>query len=237
MNFSNTSWDKQTYKQFRQWLLKHQDIKYRDFYSKLILNEMPLIGIRTPLLHCIAKDISKGTYQDFFTYNRHYYYEENMIHGLILGYVQIDFQKRLELIEQFLPYNVNWAINDCVCANLKQFKTNQEIGFLWIKKLLKSNNSWNIRFGVVLLLNHYINDCYIDIVLKLSQEQYVNHYYVNMAIAWLLSICYIKYPEKIEMLLKKNVLDQWIQNKTISKIRDSHRVSKEKKDYLKLLTK
>ena len=78
-------------------------------------------------------------------------------------------------------------------------------------------------------------DEYIDDILQLVQTSYINHYYVNMAIAWLLSIFYIKYPEKTIMILENKKLDIWIHNKTISKIRDSYRVTKDKKDYLKTL--
>ena len=139
--------------------------------------------------------------------------------------------------KRFLPYNTKWAINDSVCANLKQFRKYQKEGFLWITKRLKSSNPWDIRFGFILLLDHYINDQYIDIILKLCCHTYIDHYYVNMAIAWLLSFCYIKYPDKTTKIIEKIQLSKWIQNKTISKIRDSYRVSKDKKDYLKSLIK
>ncbi len=230
-------WTKENYQQFLKELKTLQDQKYQTFHSKLIRNEMPLIGIRTPILQEIAQKISQDDYINFIKYNKHHYYEETILHGLILGYLKIDFKELLNLLEKFLPYNTNWAINDSVCANLKQFKKNQKLGYPWIINLLKSNNPWDIRFGFILLLDHYMNETYIDTILELANKPYTDHYYVNMAIAWMISICYIKFPEKTIVILENKTLQPWIQNKTISKIRDSKQVSKEKKDYLNTLKK
>lgn len=237
MNIEQISWDKENYELFLKWLEEIKDLKYRNFHSKLILEEMPVIGIRTPILKEIAKQISIGNYQLFIKENRHYYYEENILHGLLIGYLKIDFNQTLEKLNEFLPYNLNWAINDITCANVKQFKTNKEKGYIWILDNLHTEDPWKIRFGFVLLLNYYITEEYIDHILELSIQKYIDYYYVNMAIAWLLSICYIKYPDKTIFVLKNNLLSPWIHNKTISKIRDSHRVSKKQKDYLKTLVR
>lgn len=235
MELEKTNWNTTSYCEFIEELQSYQDLKYQRFHSKLILNGMPLIGVRTPILKQIAKKISRGDYQSFIKHNQHHYYEEIVIHGLILGNIKTDFENLLVLLEEFLPYNQNWAINDIVCAGLKQFRKNQEIGFSWILKLLQSGEPWTIRFGLILLLDYYINDHYIDKVLQLASKSYINFYYVYMAVAWLLSICYIKYPKKTIILLQNNTLNDWIHNKTISKIRDSYRVSQNEKDYLKTL--
>ena len=107
-------------------------------------------------------------------------------------------------------------------------------GLTFIKKALKSKNQWYKRIGIVLLLDYYINDDYIDYILNTFETYNSDEYYVIMAIAWLLSICYIKYPDKTIKLLKKKVLKKEIQNKTIQKIRESNRVSKDiKQEILK----
>ena len=237
MMLETITWNSKTYQEFVAYLQSLQDKKYVDFQSKLITEDIVMIGIRSPILHDLAKKISKSDYKAFLKYNTHSYYEETLLHGLILGYIKIDFKELLKELDTFLPYNTNWAINDTVCANTKQFRKNREQGFQWILKKLKSNNPWNIRFGFILLLDHYINEQYIDTILQLCSYNYTDYYYVNMAIAWTLSICYIKYPDKTKKLLQKKCLNAWIQNKTISKIRDSYRVSKEEKDYLKSFTK
>ena len=59
--------------------------------------------------------------------------------------------------------------------------------------------------------------------------------YVKMAAAWAVSVCYVKFPEKTEVFLRKNLLDDFTHNKAIQKIRESYRVSKEEKERLKEL--
>lgn len=237
MNLETMIWNSKSYQEFINYLFTLQDKKYQEFQSKLILEKTNMIGIRLPLLHDLAKKISRGDYQKFLMLNGHFYYEEIILHGFVLGYSKMDFQVLLNELEKFLPYNTNWAINDTVCASLKQFKKHQEEGFAWISKKLKSTNPWDIRFGLILLLDHYLNDQYINIILSLCCDNYIDHYYINMGIAWLLSFCYIKYPKKTLEIIEKRKLPAWIQNKTISKIRDSYRVSKEEKDYLKTFIK
>ena len=176
----------------------------------------------------IAKEIVKGNYLEFIKLSHDDLYEEKIIHGLIIGYIKEDFKVIINLLDTYIPCIDNWAVNDTVCANLKIFKNNQE-GYRYIKKLLKSKEPFTIRFALVLLLDFYVNEEYIDKILKIINEIKHDNYYVKMANAWALSICYIKYPEKTIPFLKKNNLDKWTQNKAISKIKDSKRVAKEEK--------
>ncbi len=56
-----------------------------------------------------------------------------------------------------------------------------------------------------------------------------------MANAWLVQVCYVKYPEKTRHFLENSALDDFTHNKAIQKIRESYRVSREEKEELKLL--
>ena len=210
-----------------KYLYNLQDLKYRDFHSSLGINKEYLIGVRTPILKKIAMDISNGDYNDFIKLNRHETYEEIIIHGLIIGYLKVDFNIVVELLEDYIPYIDNWALCDLVCSNLHIWNKNTKTGLTFVKKALKSENQWFKRVGIVLLLDYYINDDYIDYILNTFETYNSYEYYVIMAIAWLLSICYIKYPDKTSVLLKKKVLKKEIQNKTIQKIRESNRVGKD----------
>lgn len=229
------NWNSIDYKHFLQFLYSLEDKKYKEFHSKLILNNKNIIGIRTPKLKEIAKDISKGNYLEFIKLCQNNLYEEKIIYGLVLGYIKSDFKTITSLLDTYI-YNIdNWAINDIVCANLKIFKTNQTEGFKYINKLLKNKNPFIIRFALVLLLDFYINDKYINEVLMIADKVKNNNYYVQMANAWLISICYIKYPNKTKTFLSNNNLNPWTQNKAISKIKDSKRViDKDKKEISKL---
>ena len=235
MILENTIWNEKVYEKFIKYLKSLQNINYKNFHSKLILDNN-LIGIKTPILKEIAKKISKGDYKSFIKLNKHKYYEEIIIHGLIIGYLK-DFNEVKELLDNFIPYNTNWAINDIVCANMKIFKKHQEEGFNIIKKYIKSNNPFQIRIGIVLLLDFYINEEYIDKIFKISNSIKLDNYYVKMANAWLISICYIKFKEKTYNYLLNNKLDKFTLNKAISKICDSKRVTIEEKEKIKKIRK
>lgn len=218
-------------------LFNLQDLKYKEFHSKLILDNN-LIGVRTFELKKIAKYIAQNDYKEFIKCNKHEFYEENVIHGLILGYLKLDFLSLKPYIDEFLKYINNWAVCDLTVSNLKIFKNNnfKKIGFKEVKKYINNPNPWINRFGYVLILTYYINDDYIDKIFKLC-ENYKDYYYVKMAIAWLISICYIKYREKTIIFLKNNKLDNWTYNKTIQKIIESNRVSNSDKDILRKMKK
>ena len=225
---------RENYDTFLEYIYSLQDLNYKQFHSKLIMSDN-LIGVRTPELKKIASIIAKNDYLSFINYNRKLVYEEKVLHGLVLGYIKTDFNDVLKQLDIFIPFIDNWAINDIVCANLKGFKNNQEAGYTFILKCLNSDNPWSIRFGLVLLLDFYINENYIDNILEICDSLKNDEYYVKMAIAWLLSICYIKYKEKTLEFLKITKIDNWTYNKAIQKIIESKRISNEEKINLKKL--
>ena len=235
MIVESIKWNKETYLDFMNYLYTQQDIKYREFHKKLIRDQIPLIGIRTPLLKKIARKIAKNCPEDFLKVVCHNTYEECVIHGLVLGYMETNFITCVSLLNQFFPFNTNWAINDITCANLKIWQKNLSQGFKIIEGYLQDSNPWIQRFGLVLLLDFYINDNYIDQILELAKKMSGNMYYVGMANAWLLSVCYIKYPEKTEKLLDNSILDSFTLRHTIQKILESNRVSEDKKEIVRKL--
>lgn len=208
------------YNKIIDYLYQKRDIKYKEFHCSL-KGASEMIGVRTNILKSIAKEISKNDYQDFIKLNNKYYYEEKAILAYLIGYLKIDFSDVIMILEDNINYFDTWALTDGLCANLKIFKKHLDEGFVFINKLLDSN-TWHIRIGLVLLLDYYINDDYIDKVLEISLSIKNNDYYVMMANAWLVSICYIKYPDKTKVILNK--LDIVTRRKTISKINDSRRV-------------
>lgn len=210
-----------------------QDLKYRDF-NKRIVGKDNLIGVRTPKLKRIAKSIARENYNEFFTNNKHEYFEETLVHGLVLGYLKLDFDELKPCINTFLPYIDNWAVCDMTVANLKIFKKNKNKDkyFNEIKNYINNDNPWINRFGYILILNYFIEEKYIDEIFKLC-EIYKDHYYVKMGIAWLISICYIKQKGRTLTFLKNKKLDKWTYNKSIQKIIESNRVSNEDKKMLR----
>ena len=119
-------------------------------------------------------------------------------------------------------------------AYLKPDIYKQSIFDIDYKKLLKSKNNFSKRFGLIILLNYYLHDIYIDKTLELVSNLKTDDYYVSMAISWLIASSYIKYQEKTLIYLV-NIKNDFIYNKAISKIIDSRQISKKEKDFVKTL--
>lgn len=235
MKLNYELWSNDIYNDFIDYLYSIKDEKYQKFHYRLLKNDdIDLIGIRTPQLHKIAKEISKGDYLSFFKSNTLKTYEEKTIYGLIIGYLKLDFIEISKLLDKFIPNIDNWATCDLVCSNLKIFKNNQSLGFEYIKKIIANPSLWSKRFGIVLLLDYYVNEKYIDEVLALISDIKDCDYYVEMAIAWLLSVAYIKYQDKVLMLLKGKNISTRVIKMTVKKVNESYRVSLEDKHMLKI---
>lgn len=221
------------YQEYIDKLFELQDLKYKEFNSKIV-GSSNLIGVRTPEIKRLAKQIANKNYIEFFKENKHEYYEDTLIHGLILGYIKLEFNDLKIFIDEFLPYIDNWAVCDITVSNLKIFKKKKtkDICFNEIKKYINSDNPWINRFGYILLLDYFIEEEYIDNIFELCKN-YKDHYYVKMAIAWLISVCYVKQKGKTLTFLKNNYLDDWTYNKTLQKIIESNRVSLEDKKMIK----
>ena len=214
----------------REELFKRQDIEYRDFHSKLVptLDKDKIIGVRLPEL----RKLGKGLCSNDFAWD---YYDELMLHGFYIGYAKLSFEERLALLDDFVPKIDNWAVCDCVCSTLKFINKNKAAFFEYLKKLMNSGREYEIRFAVVILMEYYIDDEYIDFMVDYLQNIVSDYYYVNMAVAWALSVAFVKYRDKVMPVIESGCLTKEIHNMTISKIRDSFRVNKEDKAYLKTL--
>jgi len=232
MNLIKTNWTKKDYNEFTNYLYSLEDINYKKFHCKLTF-KTNIIGVNVPILKEISKNICKGNYLSFIEFITNNSYEEWLIFGLIIGYCKESFDNKLKLLDKYIIGIDNWASCDIVCANLKDFKKNKEIGYKYILNLINSNNSWYIRVGLVLLLDYYINDIYLDNIFDICDFIKTDEYYVNMAESWLISICYIKYPSQTLKYLKNNKLNKFTYNKAIQKIIESTRVSKIDKNILK----
>lgn len=232
MNLKNNIWNKESYLEFINYLISLEDIEYRKFHSSLLGVEKRVIGIRTPKLKKIAQEISKGEWEKFISYSQNTYYEEGVIKGLVLGFIKVDYETRKMYVENFIVDIDNWATCDIVVGNLKFLKKEKDRYYNFIKECTSSDNPWKIRFGLVILLGYYLEDRYIDEIFLLCSSVTNRGYYVKMAQAWLISIMFIKFRDKTINYLENNNLDSWTQNKTIRKIRESTRVTREDKDFI-----
>lgn len=225
------NWNEEYISILHSYLLENKDKKYQEFSKKLISTKYEIIGIRTPILKKIAKDISKIKIEDFLKNWDATTYEEILLEGFVIGYIT-DVKKAISYFNQYLKKIDNWALCDQVVSSMKIVKKNKEIFLKQIKKYLTSTREFTVRVGLVLLLDYYIEEQYLEEIFTITEKLNREEYYIKMAAAWLLSICYIKYRKETLEYLKRTSIDTFTFNKTISKIRDSYRISQEEKEYL-----
>lgn len=227
----NIVWCKDTYKEFVEFLKSQQDLKYKEFHSGLINTHFCIIGVRVPILRTIAKEILKTDIKKFFEVVGNEYYEEVFIEGIVLA------NSSEEIIDKYLMNFIkrvdNWAICDSFCSSLKIVNKKQGKYWIYFTGLIDSNKEFQTRVSLIVLMNYYLNDNYIDRVLKIVSSIKSDYYYINMAISWLLSVAIIDYKDKVIELLESRSLCKFVQNKTISKIQDSYRIDKDLKDFVK----
>lgn len=212
-----------------EYLVTLQDEKFRSFHAKLVKSEKDIIlGIPIPKLRAIAKELAKFDCEKILSFPV-LTFEEKAIKGFIIGYSKYSMAKTLSCLRDFVPQINNWAICDTTVSSLVIFKTHQTEGREFIAECLATDSEFIVRYGLVLLLSHYINDDYIDDIIDVCVQVKSKHYYVNMALAWLISACFVHYPNKTVSLFAGK-LDKFVQNKSISKIRESYRVNQEDKE-------
>lgn len=217
----------------REQLFKMQDLKYKEFHSGLCPNVDKIIGVRVPVLREIAKKIAKTNYKEYLENAKEEYYEELLLQGLVIGYAKMSIEETFKYLKIFIPKINNWAVCDITCSNLKITKKYKEQMWQFLEEYINSKNEFEIRFALVMYLNYFLSEEYIEEILKKVDKINCNYYYVQMAIAWLISFGYIKQKYKTEKYLLKNNLDKFTQNKSIQKICESLRVSKEDKEKLR----
>lgn len=226
--------DNSLYNQILSQLDALRDEKYRKFNESLIPGaEGTSYGVRLPQLRTIAKEIIKGDWQQFLSDAKGSdIYEIIMLRGLVIATVPCEYEKRLQMIADFVPSINNWAVCDCVTASIKSATKNLSETFTFLKPYLESREEFELRFGVVMLMDYFITEEYIDWVLEIYQNIRHEAYYVNMAVAWALSVCFVKFREKTLAVFQAQALSTWVQNKAIQKCRESRRVSAEDKEML-----
>lgn len=220
----------------KKMLFDKQDLEYRDFNSKIIPNidKDKIIGVRMPVLRDVAKKIYNCFYiDDFLEDLPHKYHEENVLHGIILTLKYRDIDILLDKLDRFLIYVDNWAVTDIISPKI--FKKYPDKVYDRIKIWVNSKDEYVIRFGVVSLLQFYLDDNFRIEELEMIKNINSDYFYVNMAIAWFYSFALIKQYDSTIIYFENKILDIWIHNKSIQKAIESYRISDDKKEYLRSL--
>lgn len=222
-----------TAEEIRARLLSLADAGYRDFHSRLLPGVDNVLGVRVPALRGLAKEIARGDWEAFLEENDREWYEKDMLQGLVIGCAKMDFEKRLALTKAFLPRINNWAVCDIFCGSLKETKKHKKEMWEFLMPCLQSDEEYEIRFGVVMLLSYFVDEEYRQRAFDVFDAIHSEAYYVRMAKAWALSVYFVHFPEETMAYLKSCSLDDWTYNKALQKTIESCRVSKEMKEVLR----
>lgn len=214
-------------------LFELQDLKYRDFQSKLLpkTEKEKIIGVRTPILRKFAKEFAQTKEaQKFLQKLPHQYYEENNLHLMLVTQIR-DYKKCLKEVTQFLPYIDNWATCDLPLP--KCFEKHKAELIVDVKNWIASNDTYTIRYGIGVLLRLYLAEDFKDEYPKLVSAVISDEYYVNMMIAWYFATALAKQWEAVIGYLKDRKLTEWVHRKTIQKAIESNRITEEQKAELR----
>lgn len=217
-------------------LLELAEPSYQEFSSRLLPGTTNILGVRLPILRKIAKQIAKENWREFLKQNDEVYFEEVMLKGMVIGYTKdASVFEIMQYIKNFVPKIDNWSVCDSFCSGLKITKKHQQQFWPMITSYLSSDNEFEVRFGIVMMLNYYVDNKYV--VDTLNHLEQVNHsgYYVRIAIAWAISVCYVQYPNLTLSYLKESQLDTFTYNKALQKICESLKSDQKTKELMKQL--
>lgn len=214
-------------------LFEMQDKQYAAFQAKLTpgVPVESFIGIRVPQLRAFAKAYAKeADHKAFMKTLPHKYYDENMLHALLISQMK-DYDECISATEQFLPYVDNWAV--CDIMSPKVFAKHKEAFLSKVKEWSKSDKTYTCRFGLEMLMSHYLDDDFKAEYLEIPAAARSDEYYVKMMVAWFFATALAKQWNATVPYIENKVLAPWTHNKTIQKARESFRITPEQKEYLK----
>lgn len=214
-------------------LFELRDEQYAAFQAKLTPGIDPdsMIGVRVPLLRKVAKEIYKsGEYKEFIAQLPHKYYDENILHSIVISEIK-DIEECISEIERFLPYIDNWAVCDIMAPAV--FKKHKERLMERIRLWYRSDAPYTCRFGLEMLMSHFLDDDFAPEYLKMPVSVQSEEYYVRMMVAWFMATALAKQWDSTITYLENRTMEPWTHNKTIQKAIESLRISKDKKEYLR----
>lgn len=215
-----------------QALMEKRDEKYAAFQRRLLPTLPPesIIGVRVPFLRKLAKQLTANVEECV-----HYrYFEEKLLHAYRIA-LEKDFDRCMVKVEAFLPYVDNWAVCDQLRPGV--FQQEKERLLPYIHRWLQSGETYTLRFAVVMLMQHYLEEDFQPEYLQWVAGIVSEEYYVNMAVAWYLTTALCKQWKYALPVLQSGRLNKWLQNKTIQKARESFMLTREQKEILGKLRK
>lgn len=229
--------DSSLYKiEIRNQLYELADEDYCRFAASLIPNVSNMLGIRLPMLRKLAKTIAKSDWRSYMA-EEPQYFEEAMLQAMVLGYAKAELDELLYYTAVFVPRINNWSVCDSLCIGLKFTIDHREAVWNFLMPYLDSDQEYEIRFAVVMMLTYYMDEMYMPLVFDKLDTIRHEGYYVKMAVAWALSYCYIHQPALTLAYFERHSLDDFTYQKALQKIVESNRVKPEEKEQIRAMKK
>ena len=211
--------------------------EYRRFSSSLLPGvPCEILGVRLPRLRRLAADLAKGPWREYLAWAEAtpaLAFEERMLQGMVIGAAPLSLTDALAHTRRFVPKINNWSVCDSFCAGLSIARKAPDAVWDFLRPYLKSAAAFEARFGLVMLLDYYVDPLHLEGIFSSVISLQSSGYYAQMAAAWLLSVCYVKFPEQTEPFLQNAPLDPWILQKTLQKIVESKRISNETREKIR----
>lgn len=210
---------------------------YKSFNERIIPTNYEVLGIRMPALKKLAKELAVSPEVESYLQQAEYTtYEHILLYGLVLGQLK---KPSLEMIFRYLDPLIlkfdNWAHVDTIISACKVFNKYPEETLAHFLPFKTHEGEFTKRVFVIVLMDYFMNEAYIDKSLKHLSEVPQGQYYVDMAIAWAISVGLIKFYDQTLPMLTQKTFSKFVHNKAIQKARESYRITPEVKEQLNTL--
>ena len=206
---------------------------FQKFSSALVPGEMEMLGVRLPKLRQIAKELAKGDWETYLDHASDRSMEEIMLQGMTLGYAPCSFSEKKSRLETLIPKIRNWSLCDSICASMKFSQEEAPAVWDFLRPYLESSREYDIRFAVVMILDHFVCREYLERIFSVFDRIDHDGYYVKMAVAWAVSVCFRNFKEETMAYLQTCSLDNWTFNKSLQKIIESRYSSASEKNLMR----
>lgn len=226
-----------TYENIKARLAAEIDLAYKAFNDPIAKSEYKTLGVRIPAIKKLVKSIAVADrdrfMQDFFA-DPDKTFETVLIAGMLAAKKGERYSQTREYLSRVVPLFGSWAHVDCVTPCLKWADKNALYDNF--RYFLDCDGQYEKRFYIMIMFSCCLNDEYIDRISEtLCNDVKYGQYYVDMAAAWLLAECLVKYYDKTLPLFTTVHFPKFVHNKAIQKARESFRISPETKAYLNTL--
>lgn len=219
--------------EIRTQLEQSAEADYKAFNENLLPGVSHILGVRLPKLREIAKKTAKQDAVRYLTELQEavrledIYFEEKMLYGLVIGYAKMDDNQYREWLDAFVPVIDNWSVCDSCCMTYKWMEKQPAYWWDYLERWIETDTEFGIRFGLVSILAHFVDEAHIVDIFGICSRIHSEGYYAKMAAAWLVSVCFVKFPKETYAFLQCDQMDDFTHNKSIQKTCESYRVSKE----------